>query len=48
MGSVHSSVYGTMDWDAQSLSYGTYDNSYAISILDACIGRTSLTQVIKL
>uniref|UniRef100_A0A183DEX5 Integrin_alpha2 domain-containing protein n=1 Tax=Gongylonema pulchrum TaxID=637853 RepID=A0A183DEX5_9BILA len=43
MGSVHSCVYGTLDWDAQSLSYGTYDNSYARSILDACIGCTSVT-----
>uniref|UniRef100_A0A0R3QZB2 Foie-gras_1 domain-containing protein n=1 Tax=Brugia timori TaxID=42155 RepID=A0A0R3QZB2_9BILA len=42
MGSVHSSVYGTMDWDAQSLSYGTYDNSYMNSILDACVGQTIL------
>ncbi|CAG9537676.1 unnamed protein product [Cercopithifilaria johnstoni] len=42
MGSVHSSVYGTLDWDAQSLSYGTYDNSYMNSILDACVGQTTL------
>ncbi|VDM10895.1 unnamed protein product [Wuchereria bancrofti] len=42
MGSIHSSVYGTMDWDAQSLSYGTYDNSYMNSILDACVGQTIL------
>ncbi|VDK66665.1 unnamed protein product [Onchocerca ochengi] len=42
MGSVHSSVYGTIDWDAQSLSYGTYDNSYMNSILDACVGWTTL------
>uniref|UniRef100_A0A1I7VUV7 Trafficking protein particle complex subunit 11 n=1 Tax=Loa loa TaxID=7209 RepID=A0A1I7VUV7_LOALO len=42
IGSIHSSVYGTMDWDAQSLSYGTYDNSYMNSILDACVGQTTL------
>ncbi|VDK80156.1 unnamed protein product [Litomosoides sigmodontis] len=42
MGSVHSSVYGTLDWDSQSLSYGTYDNSYMNSILDACVGQTAL------
>ncbi|KAL4003850.1 Foie gras liver health 1 family protein [Acanthocheilonema viteae] len=42
MGSVHSFVYGTLDWDAQSLSYGTYDNSCMNSILDACVGQTTL------
>uniref|UniRef100_A0A915Q1U9 Trafficking protein particle complex subunit 11 domain-containing protein n=1 Tax=Setaria digitata TaxID=48799 RepID=A0A915Q1U9_9BILA len=42
MGSIHSTVYGTIDWDAQSLSYGTYDNSYMNSILDACVGQTIL------
>ncbi|VDN06382.1 unnamed protein product [Thelazia callipaeda] len=42
IGSIHSSVYGTLDWDAQSLSYGTCDNSYRISIMDACVGQTTI------
>uniref|UniRef100_A0A915CEK8 Trafficking protein particle complex subunit 11 n=2 Tax=Parascaris TaxID=6254 RepID=A0A915CEK8_PARUN len=42
MGSVHSSVYGTLDWEFTSLAMGIPECSYRSSMLDSRIGLPSV------